>query len=287
MTQLQSGRLAMKRKFISALVVCFGASALGSPANAAAVIGGTLGAGAIPSVAISAGAVAGVTAAINPTTWWGKALSITAGSIVTGVIDPPAGTFYNGDFTIHYNPDHLSLVQTGWLGEWGADPSLLAPPVDPSGGFPTGATFVLQEPNPQLNATTVNDESSGTVTTQFDWGPSGKAMVVEHFNFFGFAFEADRDIALQFLGTVSASPAAPSLANISDANLFVTTNGMFCSPPNEDEIQRCGPPETMYFRTSAIPEPATWAMLVLGFGVVAYSLRRRSRHGVQTVSMRA
>ena len=28
--------------------------------------------------------------------------------------------------------------------------------------------------------------------------------------------------------------------------------------------------------TPAVPEPATWAMMILGFGVVGYSLRRRS-----------
>jgi hypothetical protein len=33
--------------------------------------------------------------------------------------------------------------------------------------------------------------------------------------------------------------------------------------------------ETANFAVGAVPEPATWAMMLLGFGAVGYSMRRR------------
>ncbi len=36
--------------------------------------------------------------------------------------------------------------------------------------------------------------------------------------------------------------------------------------------------------TGAVPEPATWAMLIAGFGLVGLSMRRRRSSGVQSVS---
>lgn len=40
-----------------------------------------------------------------------------------------------------------------------------------------------------------------------------------------------------------------------------------------------GVPETIYVRSSvsaAVPEPATWAMMILGFGVVGFAMRRKT-----------
>jgi hypothetical protein len=34
--------------------------------------------------------------------------------------------------------------------------------------------------------------------------------------------------------------------------------------------------------TSAVPEPTTWAMMLLGFGAVGYSMRQRSSARLQT-----
>jgi hypothetical protein len=39
-----------------------------------------------------------------------------------------------------------------------------------------------------------------------------------------------------------------------------------------------------FLRTNIVPEPATWMMLITGFGLVGYALRRRAPQGLATVS---
>lgn len=61
----------------------------------------------------------------------------------------------------------------------------------------------------------------------------------------------------------------------SDYNIYSEGGNLVGCDPNLD----CGLPASYSFRTvqSGVPEPSTWAMLLLGFGAIGFSLRRVRR----------
>src|SRR5271165_6194299 len=131
-----------------------GASALSYGVTATYAVGG--------SVLVGGG---GAVVKYTSDSWWGDLLGdvLVVGGIAAAVVDPPAGTFYNGSWTIHYPSNLLQTYESGWLGDWGDKPSDPAPPAYPL-GFPTAGTFVVHAPNPGLTTTTVNDPISGLQT---------------------------------------------------------------------------------------------------------------------------
>jgi hypothetical protein len=69
-------------------------------------------------------------------------------------------------------------------------------------------------------------------------------------------------------------------ANFSDPGVFSRNGTFFGSPlPNNQP----NPILTVsgFAEVSAAPEPGTWAMMILGFGIVGYSLRRTHRQGLK------
>jgi hypothetical protein len=178
------------------------------------------------------------------------------------IIDPPPATIHSGDFTIHYPSDLMEPVKSasgesefGWLGSWGTDLDLLAPPTDPSqwqqgDDNDNGMEVVLQGHNLGLTAETV--ETNGIQTTTFNWGTSGYSST-ESFNMFASAFEFKENVKVTYLGDFAEAP--------EDANLYVSTNGINCTS-SDGTSQSCGESTTSYYKVELVPEPPKLATLI-------------------------
>jgi hypothetical protein len=203
---------------LAAALLC--ASAMVSPA--AAVTSTTVTAGVALASLGTATAVVGTGGAVlvDSTTWYNSLFGvlIAAGGIAIGAVDPPAGTFFNGRFTLQYPSDLIQVTNSGWLGDWGVNASLQPPPADPL-TWPSGLPIVLQNPAAGLTAS-IDNSVSGSQTISFDWGPSGHP-VDGPLNVFASVFEAKTDIILTFLGTAAAPPAgATFLCRVRNFNVL-------------------------------------------------------------------
>jgi PEP-CTERM motif len=247
-------------------VITIAGTAVSGPAVAATVTGG----------AIAGGAGAGLAIATKPTSWWNSAgLSLIVASVIVVTVDPPSGQFFDGSFSIDFPSDLLEPVplQSGWLGDWGSDPSDPAPPVNAGGGFPTATTFVIHSPSASLTTTTTYN--SGVQTTTFDWGAAGSPVETGEFNFYAAVFMVKKPAFISYLGAGAGTMAG--------ANLFTVNNGFTCSASGVLLTNGCGSATTQSFRLSAVPEPSTWAMMLAGFvglGFAGYARRRSITFGL-------
>jgi hypothetical protein len=175
-------------------------------------------------------------------------------------------TFYNGSFETFFPSDLLTPIASGWLGDWGANPALPAPPV----GTATLPAFAIQAPNAALTASITNDLVAGTQSVTFDWGPSGHAESSSgEFNFYAVAFQATQNVIITDLG---AGPGP-----LPGANLYGDA-GITCSAAGSAVVNdSCGAPaaNNHSFSVRALPEPATWLTFLMGFGLLGGMMRRR------------
>ena len=149
--------------------------ALHTPAHAVATIETVVSAASLAAgetTVVGTGAVVaggGAVVKVASTSWWGNLAGdlLVVGGIAIAVLDPPAGTFYSGAFTIHYPSALFAPYQAGWLGDWSETPSDAAPPADPL-GFPNGAQFTIHVANPAMQTSTT--DPGGLQTTTFDGG---------------------------------------------------------------------------------------------------------------------
>lgn len=95
---------------------------------------------------------------------------------------------------------------------------------------------------------------------------------------YSIVFAADQFSGL-FSGT-SAATATPGLFDLlftytitAGTGRFAGGTGSFSQVGTADV--RGGPPSRLTLNFSAVPEPATWAMMLLGFGAMGLTLRRR------------
>jgi hypothetical protein len=89
----------------------------------------------------------------------------------------------------------------------------------------------------------------------------------------------------QFSGSFAGTSAATSTAGLFDlvftydilagTGRFAGGTGSFNQIGTVDV--RGGPPSRLSLNFSAVPEPATWALMLLGFGGMGMALRRRSK----------
>jgi hypothetical protein len=235
----------------SAVLVAFVTSVTSSAANASIALFFTDGLAALSYIPVPAIA-AGAALSTDPIT--GRILAGTTAVVAIG--DPSAGTFYSGSFSQHYDPALMQLTETGWLGSWGANPALPAPPVDKS-TWTNPQPLNLQGPSALLS-TTVDTSVPGIVTTTFDWGPNGHAVSDAAFNMEAAVFTLKHDAIFTFLGDgLNGQPPA-------GANFYLSTSGILCSPPNSTMIGKCGEPTTAYYMVSSIPEPSSLVLFAVG-----------------------
>lgn len=250
--------LTSQRPAYATATIVTGASALSYGVTAATAVGTGVGVG-----------VAGGIVKVTSTSWWGDLLGdvLVVGGIAVAVVDPPAGTFYTGSWTIHYPGNLLQAGNVGWLGDWGNNTSDAAPPANPL-GFPVATQFVVHAANTNLMTTTVDDPLSGLLTTTFDWGRAGHAVDgTDPFNMFAALFVAKETVRLNYLGT--SAPDAPPPG----ANYYITTPGLNCVTGSDPLISKCGEATTQYFSVTSVPEPS--AILILGTGLTGLLLLGR------------
>ena len=67
----------------------------------------------------------------------------------------------------------------------------------------------------------------------------------------------------------------PGTVTLTNATVRYQSTGLLAAvPPSERRPPTPPPPPP------GVPEPATWAMMLFGFGAVGYTLRRRRRTGI-------
>jgi hypothetical protein len=245
-------------------------SAFAGRADAAVCSTVTLGTSALSLTGAVAGTAGGVYIVVKSNSWYGTfgGTYLALGSIFVGGVDPDPATFYDGQFTFHYDAKLMRLRESGWLGDWGINASLPPPPANRDDWYP-GLTFALQDPAAGLSVVSSVDPINGLQSVSFDWGPGGHTVPgTEPFNFFASAFEAKVDLVVTYMGTAATPPAG--------ANFFVSSAGIRGTCPGEDTVKLQGHSETQYFKVSPVPEPS---MMVIGtlFGLGGLIAKRRMK----------
>jgi hypothetical protein len=257
-----------------ATTLMYGEAAFGAAATPATIGAASLSFGAAATIAGT-----GATIAVKKEGWFATAVGgvVALGGVAVGLADPPSGIFYSGTFTYHYDSNVMEILNSGWLGSWGADPTLLAPPVNPDlwdgpNGEPTIIT--LQQPNSNLSASIVDDIPNGLRTISFNWGSTGHPEdSPDPFNFFATTFEFKKTAKITYLGDFTAPPPT--------ANFFLSNDTFKCSiptlpPPDDTIIKECGRPVTSYFLVTAVPDPSSiLGLLALGTLGAASTLKRK------------
>jgi len=235
-----------------------------TPAHALLSVFGAPSVGVVVTPVVAGTAIGG--AAVVSAAGGGK--YVAAGAIAAVVLlDPIDATFYNGSFETFFPADLLTPAVSGWLGDWGLDPSKAAPPVGPS----ILGAFDIQAPNAALSASVTNDLVHGNQIVTFDWGPAGHAESGSgEFNFYAVAFQARQNILITDLG----AGAAP----LPGANLYGASLGISCSAAGSSVLSsECGSPASSNhsFSVTSVPEPATWLSVLAGLAMLGGVSRRR------------
>jgi hypothetical protein len=189
-----------------------------------------------------------------------------AATAITGFTGGSTFTGFNSDETIGWTfstGSALSVTSIGWfstdgsidanhqIGIWDSMGSLLgSATVTP--GAPDGTGF-------RYTSVTPFSLASGQ---QYFIG--GRDLIGDGDNYISSVSSLTTNSAITFLGTARSSNgsgfAFPNIVN------NVTLNGRF------------GP--NFQFDVNAVPEPATWGMMILGFGMVGGAMRRRAKISV-------
>lgn len=180
---------------------------------------------------------------------------LAGGSVVTGLVDPPPATFLNGTFTQHYDPSVLEITEFGWLGSWGVDETLAAPPVDRS-TWANETPLNLQAPNLSLTTSVVNNVSSGNLVVSYDWGATGhNEPTGSPFNFFAVVFTLKHDAIITELGN------NPNSDPIAGSTLYISSESSACTMPDDPtKVMQCGEPDTTYYVVTPVPESSTYCL---------------------------
>jgi hypothetical protein len=88
------------------------------------------------------------------------------------------------------------------------------------------------------------------------------------------------------IGSVTAGSGAGGIQADFDntAHLITTTGGAFTLTVNDTAVSTNGTNTPITGFIQAVPEPATWAMMLLGFGGIGFAMRRRRQPALAQVA---
>jgi hypothetical protein len=223
--------------------------------------------------------------AIFPVSGWGYSLGYAADralGVITAEddlwsfwIDPSAASIEKGRVTLLYDPTIFTVKDYGWLGGFGANPALPAPPVTTDGVIPTlapdGQPWKLQAAASGLASSVNVNPTEGRITIDFDWGTTPyQPTNDDHFNIFGVTMAVPKDTTgFEFVprGTGDfglAGSAADVSANGDNASTYMKCNGGYCGEEPKGDLRR------------NIPEPSTLMLISSSLlGYAGYRVRRR------------
>ena len=212
-------------------------------------------------------------AAANADHWYGAVAGflggviLTAGGVAISLVDPPGGTFFDGHFQLIYPDGLLTPIFSGWMGDWGLNPNLPPPPVNPL-EWGTGIEFFIQPPAPGLDVN-IDQSQPGVISVAFGWPVGSPSSTSENFNFFATIFQINQDARAIYLGQHSEPPPG--------ANNYVANTLIRCAPPGQNLVSPCGNVSTGFYQITAIPLPPT-AILLLTAIIFLAGVRRLRRY---------
>lgn len=145
------------------------------------------------------------------------------------------------------------------------------------GGLPSALTYLLDAPSlvpgevilsegPDSDSDVIRFVLPLRVSAALDDGPTN-FMIFYSDNGDGSDALADTGLPTEFRGDPVIAESGPE-----------GNNGAFYTPTPDQPGYVSGYAVTYHFISdSSVPEPATWAMMLLGFGAIAFGLRRKSR----------
>lgn len=118
------------------------------------------------------------------------------------------------------------------------------------------------------------------ISTLHFWNYDGESYDVDNIDFTFFNAENVQVGALSVAPALGTSPGITAQDIILAAPLNVRYVTAFLTGSNRQvDFQNIGFTATVSEQLPAVPEPATWAMMLVGFGTVGYSMRRRKTAG--------
>ena len=179
--------------------------------------------------------------------------------------------------------------------------------IDFESALPTGISFLSGSAYRIYQGTIVNrGVTPGGDTTKYLSVPGVGAAGTATLDFSGYTGAAITDFSF-YWGSIDLQNSFSVVTNlgtlvITGGDVFARTSGHATRPSNNQRVYfDLAPGETLsqlvfsttrpafetddfVFNTAAVPEPATWAMMVLGFGSLGGMLRRRKASSQQAIA---
>ncbi len=182
----------------------------------------------------------------------------------------PGGASPSGGFTVINTFTNLTGIT-------GSGFQIKTPPSDPNGAPPANSVPAGTSYLSVLGGGSATISLGSVTAFQFDWGS------IDDYNTLTIASTGGPTIIIP--GSNFTNPANGNQVSAGTNGLFTVTGTAgeiftgvtFSSSRNSFEVDNLAV-------KSAVPEPTTWTMMLLGFGIVGYSLRSRRRFSVQSFS---
>lgn len=175
--------------------------------------------------------------------------------------------------------DFSGTLNTGDIGSAFAAPSGLAT------GTGTFSGYAVFDSDFNLGSAVTEVYNSGDFQLQIgsfifssaNPGVDSATAVIDSSGLFQLSFGSGQDLTAGDLDAMNMSILFSTATSGLEQNPDVTTESFFLSFTNDDPDFLIATGDVTQFATSAIPEPATWTMLIGGFGLLGAALRFRRR----------